>query len=80
MLSDSCKPAVGDYTIQHILQCKAHIPEGRSMAFADNLHVLWKLRSFPAQSTLHAQLKWADIYNKWLWCRARLRLPHVFPY
>lgn len=36
--------AAGHLTFQHILQCKADIPERGSMALVDNLHVLWKPR------------------------------------
>ena len=35
----------GHLTVQHILQRKAHLPERRSMAFADNLYVFWEPRS-----------------------------------
>lgn len=34
----------GHLSVQYILQCKADLSERRSMALADNLHVLWEPR------------------------------------
>lgn len=36
--------------VQHILQCKAHLSERRSMALADNLYVFWEPRLVEMQS------------------------------
>lgn len=43
--------SAGHIAVQHILQCKAHLSERRSMALADNLYVFWEPRLVAMQSS-----------------------------